>query len=68
MTALAQYNGVWSQYGNGQTLLGPYRPANLVNAGVGSVAIAFSTPTEGIMTMSNGQGIPITRFIFASRD
>ena len=58
------YQGVWTEFANGQSLGGPYVAPTLVNSAVGQVSITFSSPTAGIMTLPNGATIPITRFLF----
>ena len=58
------YQGNWTQYANGQTLNGPYRPATLVNANVGALGITFQNATNGTLTLPNGRQIQITRFRF----
>jgi hypothetical protein len=47
------YQGVWQQYGNGQTLTGLFKPAQMVNANVGNVTL-FQSPTVASLTMPNG--------------
>jgi len=60
------YQGVWQQYGNGQTMTGPYKPAQMVNTNAGSVTLKFQSPTSGSLIMPNGVTIPLTRFQFGS--
>ncbi len=68
MTSLQRYRGLWSLYGNGQTLIGPYKPANLVDANVGAVSIDFSSATAGRLTLPDGRQIEISRFQFNTRE
>lgn len=60
------YQGVWQQYGNGQTLTGLFKPAQMVNANVGNVTLKFQSPTVASLTMPNGVVIPLSRFQFGS--
>lgn len=58
------YQGVWQQYGNGQTMTGPYKPAQMVNTNLGSVSLKFLSPTSGSLTMPNGAVVQLSRFQF----
>ncbi|MBI1889901.1 MAG: hypothetical protein HYS18_04590 [Burkholderiales bacterium] len=62
MTNASTYVGVWQQYGNGQTLTGSYKSANVVNPAVGSLRIDFYDSRNGLMTLPNAKTIPITRY------
>ncbi|MCU6434920.1 hypothetical protein LPB67_14175 [Undibacterium sp. Jales W-56] len=64
MTDAATYEGVWQQYGNGQTLTGSYKPAIVVAANAGRVIIRFSDKRNAVLTLPNNKNIPITRFTF----
>jgi hypothetical protein len=54
----------WSQYANGQTLTGAYKPATQANPNVGPVTIQFQGAQDGIMTLPGGRQVPITRYRF----
>ncbi len=58
------YQGVWTQYGNGQTLTGSFKPANVTNASVGAVTIQFDSTSTATLTLPDGRTVPIIRFIF----
>jgi hypothetical protein len=58
------YQGVWQQYGNGQTLTGSYQAPTIVNTNVGSVTIQFSSITTGTLTFPNGRQVAIERYPF----
>jgi hypothetical protein len=64
MNGTTTYQGVWQQYGNGQTLLGAYTPAAIVNSNAGVVTIQFSSTAAGTMTFPNGTQVNIQRFPF----
>jgi phospholipase C len=64
MQTPTSYQGNWNQYCCGQTLAGAYKPNSLVGS-VGSLAIQFTSPTTGVMTLPDGRQINIQRFIFA---
>jgi hypothetical protein len=54
----------WTQYANGQTMSGTYKPATMVNGNVGSLSIQFQDSANATMTLPNGTQLPITRFRF----
>jgi streptogramin lyase len=64
MTSTALYQGVWQQYGNGQTLSGSYVPPSLVNADLGKLTIQFTSTTTGMLTFPDGRQVAIARFSF----
>jgi hypothetical protein len=64
MTSPQTFQGNWMQFGNGQTLTGPYKPASQVNANVGTLKLQFSDKSNAVMTMPDGRQLPITRFRF----
>jgi uncharacterized repeat protein (TIGR02543 family) len=64
MTSLTTYQGVWQQYGNGQTLTGTYKSPAIVNADVGNVTIQFTTTTTGTLTFPDGRQVAIQRYTF----
>jgi len=64
MATPASYSGVWTQFANGQTLLGAYKPASVVNANAGAVSINFTNAQNGTMTLPDGRVMPLTRFVF----
>jgi hypothetical protein len=61
---LQSFSNTWGQYGNGQTLMGSYQPAAVVNGNVGPVTIQFQGAENAIMTLPGGRTTAITRFRF----
>jgi hypothetical protein len=66
MTSPTVFEGTWTQYQNGLTLTGPYRPPTLANASVGAVSMAFSDSHTAQLTLPNGRGIPLVRYAFGA--
>jgi alpha-tubulin suppressor-like RCC1 family protein len=63
LTATDTYQGQWISNTGGQTLMGTYHPpTGTTNAG--NLTIQFSSPTAGMLTLPNGNQIPIQRFGF----
>ena len=56
--------GSWTQFADGQTLSGLYKPASQVNGNVGALGIQFQNSTSATMTLPDGRQIPLTRFRF----
>jgi hypothetical protein len=56
--------GSWTQFANGQTLSGAYKPAAPVNPNVGSLGIRFQDATSATLTLPDGRVVPIGRFRF----
>jgi len=61
---LQSYSNTWQLYGNGQTLLGTYKPPTQVNGSVAPVTIRFQGAANAIMTLPGGKTTPIERFRF----
>ncbi len=61
MATPVRYVGNWTQYANGQTMTGPFRPAVIANANVGAVSIDFESSISAKMRMPDGRINPITR-------
>jgi len=61
---LLSFANVWQQYGNGQSMGGPYKPPVAVNTSVGPVTIQFSSDEAGLMTLPGGKTTTIQRFRF----
>ena len=61
---LQSYSNSWQLYGNGQTLMGPYRPPQQMNGNVAPVTITFQGAESGIVTLPNGRTTAIRRFRF----
>jgi hypothetical protein len=57
------FQGSWTQYANGQTMTGPYKPPGPAVL-AGSLTIQFQDTANATMTLPGGQQIPITRFRF----
>lgn len=64
MSNLTHYQGQWQQYGNGTTLAGPSRTAQLINANAGALALQFSSVSSAILTLPDGRQIAIERYRF----
>ncbi|MBL0141010.1 MAG: hypothetical protein IPP91_02830 [Betaproteobacteria bacterium] len=58
------FSGNWWSYGNGQTLMGPYKPATRISDNVAPVTVQFDTTTTATMTLPNGRKLALTRFRF----
>ncbi len=61
--AAGVFTGEMNQFSDGQTLLGTYQPPSNPPANIGSITLAFDTPTTGTMTWPGGV-VSIERFIF----
>jgi hypothetical protein len=64
MASANSFEGQWTQYGNGQTLIGPYVPPVLANANAGNVSLAFIDASHAVLTLPGGRQIPLDRFSF----
>jgi hypothetical protein len=58
------YQSNWTQFANGQTLTGPFKPATQINANVGAIGIQFQSTTSATLTLPDSRTIPLTRFRF----
>ena len=58
------FDGVWTQFANGQTLTGAYRPAAPVSPSVGALGIRFQDAANATLTLPDGRQVPIARFRF----
>jgi hypothetical protein len=58
------FQGNWSQWANGQTMTGAYKPATQINGNVGALSIQFQDTMNATMTLPDGRRLPITRFKF----
>lgn len=67
MTDPTHYNGQWSEYANGQTLTGTFRPAMLASANAGAVSVAFESSISAKMRMPDGRTNPLSRVVFSSQ-
>jgi hypothetical protein len=63
MTSSTQYSGPLTTYRGGQTLAGAYKPATEVTPALGTLAITFTSDTEGSLTWPGGT-VPIQRYDF----
>jgi hypothetical protein len=54
----------WWSFGNGMTLMGPWRPHTRINDNVAPVTIQFQGSENAIMTLPNGRTTAITRHRF----
>jgi hypothetical protein len=58
------YSGTWLTFANGQTLTGPFKPANIANNNVAPVTVQFTSATKATMTLPGGKQLALTRFLF----
>jgi hypothetical protein len=58
------YQSNWTQWGNGQTMTGTYKPATQINSNVGPLTIQFADTANATTTLPDGRQVPITRFKF----
>jgi hypothetical protein len=58
------FHGTWTQFANGQTLTGAYRPPTVVDANAGALTLQFSDAQNGVLMLPDNRTIPITRFRF----
>ena len=63
MTSDTLYQGNWTQYFGGQTLLGTYH-APTSTSPAGPVTLQFGSSLQATMTLPNGLQIPFSRFRF----
>ena len=56
-----RYESQWFEFGNGQAMGAPYRPAQIINDRVGSLKLDFTDKRNGTLTLPDGRVIPITR-------
>jgi hypothetical protein len=57
------YQGSLIEYTGGQTLTGTYQ-APSDTASMGNITIQFTSPTAGMLTLPDGEQVPISRFAF----
>ena len=55
------FSGAWWKFANGQTLTGPYQPAQQVSNNVAPVTVQFTGPDTAVMTLPNGRTTNLTR-------
>jgi hypothetical protein len=60
------FQGVWQQYGNGQTLTGTYQSPSVVTANAGNVTLQFSDTATATLTLPDGRQIPLVRYQFST--
>ena len=61
MTDANHYSGSMLAYSGGQTLTGAFKPASQTG-NLGAIQLAFSGPTQGVITWPNGATTNITRY------
>ena len=59
-----RFSGAWTQYANGQTLTGGYRPEAPLATSVAPVTITFRDAQNATMTLPGGRTSTLTRFRF----
>ena len=63
-TGSTQFTGSWWSYGNGQTLLGAWRPNTRLSTTVAPLTLTFDGPATALMTLPNGRSTRLTRHRF----
>jgi hypothetical protein len=58
------FQGNWWLYGNGQSLMAPYKPATRITDAFAPVTIQFQGPQNATLTLPGGRQLPLTRFRF----
>ena len=58
------FSGNWWSYGNGMTLMGPWRPHTRINDNFAPLTITFSGPDTALMTLPNGRTTALRRHRF----
>jgi hypothetical protein len=58
------FSGSWWSYGNGMTLMGPWRPHVRTSDNVAPMTINFTGPDTAIMTLPNGRTTSLARHRF----
>lgn len=66
MTSTNSYQGVWNEFGNGQTITGAYKAASVVKGNAGSVSLVFTSPTTATLTLPDGNTVALTRYAFSA--
>ena len=66
MTGTNSYQGVWQEFGGGQTLTGLFKPAAVVNPNLGTISVQFADSANATVTLPDGRQIPLTRYVFGS--
>ena len=61
MVTPQSFSSTWVQVGNGQSLAGPYRKANIINSNIGPVSIQFQDAANAVMTLPGDRQLAITR-------
>ena len=56
-----RYSGDWQQFGQGQTLTGPYRAPVLVNDQVGRLSLELADPATAILRLPDDRELRLTR-------
>jgi hypothetical protein len=64
MSSPQTFSANWTQWGNGQTLTGPFVPAAQINANVGPLSIRFDDASHATLTLPGNRSVAITRFGF----
>jgi uncharacterized protein (DUF1800 family) len=65
MSNTSLYQGEWSQYANGQTLLGSYKPPVVIDSQVGALTVQFTDDADATLTLPQSTQIGITHFLFS---
>lgn len=64
MTSPASFQGEWAQFGDGETLTGPYKAPSVVKQNVGPVTLQFIDPATATLTLPNQAQISLIRYSF----
>ena len=58
------FNGNWWTFANGQSMLGPFKPASLTNDHFAPLSIQFTSATTAVMTLPGGRALNLVRQSF----
>lgn len=67
MATASRYTGPWLRFGNGQTMLGAFRPAQLLDASA-NLQLDFATTIDATLTLPDGHTTPLVRMAFGAAE
>lgn len=67
MATASRYTGPWLRFGNGQTMLGAFRPAQLLDASA-NLQLDFATAIDATLTLPDGHTTPLVRMAFGAAE
>lgn len=65
MQSATRYVGQWLRFGNGQPMLGAFRPAQLLDASA-NVQLDFATTIDAMLTLPDGRQTALSRMAFGA--